>query len=51
MNSRLVNKIDGKTKMMLKVYGKTKDGSQEKRCGYYDPSTTYGGPQIEAPVS
>jgi len=34
---------------MLDVYGKTKEGSQEKRCGYYDPTTTYGGPQVEAP--
>lgn len=48
LHDRLLNKIENKTKKMLEVYGKTNDDG-ERRCGYYDPSTTYGGPQIEAP--
>ena len=26
------------------------NGDGEKRCGFFDPSTTYGGPQVEEPV-
>lgn len=47
--SRLVDKIERKTNRMLEVYERTKEGTDEKRCGYYDESTTYGGPQVEAP--
>ena len=35
---------------MLSIYSNTNEDG-EKRCGYFDPTTTYGGPQIDTPVS
>jgi hypothetical protein len=35
---------------MLHIYNnENEDG--EKRCGYFDPLTTHGGPQLNQPVS
>jgi hypothetical protein len=45
---RVVDNIDKRSDRMLKIYEKTNpDG--ERRCGFFDPTTTYGGPQLEAP--
>ena len=35
---------------MLKAYNLENDKG-ERRCGYFDPLTTHGGPQLEKPVS
>jgi len=45
---RLSDKIKRKTDRMLVVYNRENDRG-EKRCGYFDPTTTYGGPQLVAP--
>jgi len=45
---RFSRNISEKTKMMLKVYNLENDKG-ERRCGYFDPLTTHGGPQLEKP--
>ena len=34
---------------MYNIYSNTNDSTGVKRCGYFDPSTTYGGPQESPP--
>ena len=48
--NRFTNNISSKTARMLHIYNnENEDG--EKRCGYFDPLTTHGGPQLNQPVS
>jgi len=45
---RFTNNITNKTSRMLRIYNnENEDG--EKRCGYFDPLTTHGGPQLNQP--
>ena len=46
--NRIQANIDSKTGKMLKIYGQENQNG-DKRCGYFDPTTTYGGPQESPP--
>lgn len=46
---RILDNINVKTLKMYNIYSNTNDSTGVKRCGYFDPSTTYGGPQESPP--
>jgi len=46
---RIRDNIKKRTDKMEAIYS-LENGDGEKRCGFFDPSTTYGGPQVEEPV-
>lgn len=48
LHDKLVDKVTKVSERMLSIYSNTNDDG-EKRCGYFDPTTTYGGPQIDTP--
>lgn len=45
---RLTENIKNKSEKMMEVYNETNDRG-ERRCGYFDPTTTHGGPQPFTP--
>ena len=48
---RKVKQIKKVAQRFEKVYSAKNPKTGELRCGYYDPTTTYGGPQEVPPVS
>jgi acyl carrier protein len=46
---RIHGNIENKTGKMLQIYANTKGPDGPRRCGYFDPTTTYGGPQESPP--
>jgi hypothetical protein len=48
LHGRIQDNIQRRTDRMLKVFNAVNDDG-EQRCGFFDPTTTYGGPQLNAP--
>ena len=48
--NRVLGHIEKRADRMLKVYNAGWEENGKRRCGYYDPTTTYGGPQVVPPV-
>jgi len=46
--ARFKTNIATKTEKMLEIYNRENEDG-EKRCGYFDPLTTHGGPQLNQP--
>lgn len=48
LRERIRDNINKRTTRMLTIYDRTNEDG-ERRCGFFDAQTTYGGPQLEAP--
>jgi hypothetical protein len=49
IHDRIKANVEKRTTRMLTYYNRENPNTGEKRCGFYDENTTYGGPQVEAP--
>lgn len=47
--NRVLGHIEKRADRMIKVYNAGWEEHGKRRCGYYDPQTTYGGPQVVPP--